>query len=267
MNIGWLNQIGHVTKRNSPAILSGAAIAGVIITAALAIRATPSAVKNIEDAREKKTWIKAGEEEVAVTIHDHADLSVIEVVKATWMDYLPAGLAGAATIACIAGANKIGMQRNAALVAAYTLVDRQMRDYKDYVVDAIGSGKEEKIREKVAQKQIEATALPSKEIILASGSDQLCFESYTGRYFRSDIEKIRRAENEINFRISNDMYASLNEFGDEIGLEHTDVGDEVGWNVEHRVKLAFTSHLHPDGIPCLAFSYLNNPRADFGKCF
>jgi uncharacterized protein DUF6353 len=267
MNIEWLNQIGQVTRRNSPAILSGAAIAGVIITAALAIRATPKAMASIADAREKKTWDKAGEEQVAVTIHDHAELTVLETIKATWMDFLPTGLAGAATIACIAGANKIGMQRNAALVAAYTLVDRQMRDYKDYVVDAIGAGKEEKIREAVAQKQIETTALPSKEIILASGSDQLCFEAYTGRYFRSDIEKIRRAENEINFRIGNDMYASLNEFGDEIGLEHTDVGDEVGWNIENRVKIAFTSHLHPDGMPCLAFSYLNNPRPDYGKCF
>jgi hypothetical protein len=267
MNIEWLNQLGHITKRNSPAILSGAAIAGVIITAALAIRATPKALVSIADAEEKKLWRNAGEEEVAVTIHDNADLTKIEVVQAAWIHYLPAAVAGAATIACIAGANKIGMQRNAALVAAYTLVDRQMREYKDNVVEAISSGKEEKIREAVAQKQIESTPLPSKEIILASGSEQLCFESYTGRYFRSDIEKIRRAENEINFRIGNDMYASLNEFGDEVGLEHTDVGDEVGWNIENRVKIAFTSHLHPDGIPCLAFSYLNNPRPDYGKCF
>jgi Family of unknown function (DUF6353) len=267
MNIEWLNQLGHVTKRNSPAILSGAAIAGVIITAALAVRATPRAVESIADTKDKKIYDRADQEQIAVTTHDQANLSILEVIKATWVHYLPAGVAGAATIACIAGANKIGMQRNAALVAAYTLVDRQMREYKDHVVDAIGAGKEEKIREVVAQKQIESTPLPSKEIILASGSDTLCFETYTGRYFRSDIEKIRRAENEINFRIGNDMYASLNEFGDEIGLEHTDVGDEVGWNIEHRVKIAFTSHLHPDGIPCLAFSYLNNPRPDYGKCF
>lgn len=263
-----LSNVAQFGKRNSPAILSGAAIAGVIITAALAVKATPRAIKSVEDAREKKTWREAGEEQVAVTIHDHADMSAVEVVKAAWKHYIPAGLAAAATITCIAGSNKIGAQRNAALVAAYTLVDTSFREYKDKVLEEFGAGKEEKIREKVAQDRIDNAPPPSKEVILATGSDQLCYEMYTGRYFRCDVEKVRRAENDVNARmLDGDMCASLNEFCDAIGLEHTEVGNEVGWNVDNRVRIAFTAHLNPDGIPCLAIGYVNNPRADFGKCF
>lgn len=266
MDTAWLNRIVQFGKQNSPAILSGVAIGGVIGTAILAAKATPKAQRAILELQESKY------DEAGPLLKDQDEIRMInpkpmEIVKATWKHYIPAGLSGIATIACIAGANKIGTQRNAALIAAYTLVDSSFREYKDKVLEEIGVGKEEKIREAVAQKQIEQAGSPSREVILATGSDQLCFEAWTGRYFRGDIEKIRRAENEINHRIGQDMYASLNEFYDEIGLEHTDAGDEIGWNVENRVKLAFTSHLHPDGIPCLAFSYLNNPRADFGKCF
>jgi hypothetical protein len=267
MDTQWLNRIIQFGKQNSPAILSGVAIGGVIGTAILAVKATPKAQRAILELQESKY------DEAGPLLKDQDEIRMMnpkpmEIVKATWKFYIPAGLSGIATIACIAGANKIGTQRNAALVAAYTLVDTSFREYKDKVLEEIGVGKEEKVREKVAQAQIEKAGSPSREVILATGSDQLCFEAWTGRYFRCDIEKIRRAENDINQRmLEGDMCAALNELYDQIGLEHTDAGNLVGWNVDNRVRIAFTSHLHPDGIPCLAFSYINDPRADFGKCF
>lgn len=269
MDIQWLNNIGRFAQRNSPAILSGVAIGGVIGTAILAVKATPKAQRAILEERDR--WY--AETADGMTLEDRDKIAnrkftPMETVKVTWKYYIPAGLSAAATIACIAGANKIGTQRNAALVAAYTLVDTSFREYKDKVLEEIGAGKEEKVREKVAQAKIEQAGTPPREVILATGSDQLCFEAWTGRYFRGDIEKIRRAENDINQRmLEGDMCAALNELYDQIGLEHTDSGGVVGWNVDNRVRIAFTSHLHPDGIPCLAFSYLNEPRADFGKCF
>lgn len=262
----FANDISEFAKRNSPAILSGVAIAGVVTTAILAVRGTPKAIKAISNVKDEK----AAEAGPLLKDQDTArstKLPPMEIFKATWKFYIPAGVTGAITIACIVASNKIETNRNAALVAAYALADNTFREYKDKVLEELGPKKEEAIQEKVAAAQIEKAGSPSKEIILSSGSDVLCFEAWTGRYFRSDADKIRHAEVETNFRIGNDMYASLNEFYDELNLEHTEEGEVVGWNMDNRVKLAITSHLHPDGIPALAFSYVNNPRADFGKCF
>lgn len=267
MDVQWLNNVGHAARRNSPAILSGAAIAGVIITTVLAVRATPAAVEKIADARDKKVYDKADAEQVAVKTSDFTELSIMETVKAAWMCYIPAGLAGMATIACIGGANKIGMQRNAALIAAYTLVDNSFKEYKEQVVEAIGDKKEEKVREAIMQRRIDEGPEENRQVIILGEGDQLCYDKFSGRYFRSDAESIRRAENEINFRIVNDMYAALNEFYDQVGLEHIDAGDQVGWNLDHRCKLAFTSHLSPEGRPCLAVDFTGGPVAKYGDCF
>jgi hypothetical protein len=172
-----------------------------------------------------------------------------------------------ATIACIAGSNKIGMQRNAALVAAYTLVDNSFKEYKEQVVEAIGDKKEEQIREKIIQQRIDEGPAENRQVIILGEGDQLCYDKFSGRYFRSDAESIRRAENEINYRLVTDMCAALNEFYDQVGLEHIDAGDQVGWNLDHRCKLAFTSHLSPEGRPCLAVDFTGGPVAKYGDCF
>ena len=49
----WLKTISQFTKDNSPAILSGIAVAGVIGTAILAVRATPKAIKRLEEKKEE----------------------------------------------------------------------------------------------------------------------------------------------------------------------------------------------------------------------
>ena len=129
----WLKTISQFTKDNSPAILSGIAVAGVIGTAILAVRATPKAIKRLEEKKEE------GNPAILKT----------EVLEATWPYFVPAALTGAATIACIIGATKIGAKRNAALLAAYTLVDQGFREYKDHVLEEIGEAKEQKIHDKV----------------------------------------------------------------------------------------------------------------------
>ena len=95
----------------------------------------------------------------------------------------------------------------------------------------------------------------------------MCYDMLTDRYFRSDIEKIRRAENEINRAIIHDMYASQNDFYALIGLGDCVAGQELGWNMEHYLRLIFTSHLSPEGIPCLAINYEFMPVAKYGQVF
>lgn len=250
---------------NSTSILSGLACAGVVATVALAVRATPKAVNKINLLRDEKA-AEAGpllEDQDAARNEDPA---LIEIVKVVWKDYLPAGISGVATVACIVGANKIGLKRNAALLGAYTLVDGAFREYKDEVLKVIGTKKEDEIRANISQKQVDENPPVLKEIIITGGGDQMCYDTLTGRYFRSDIEKIRRAENEINARVLNDLYATQNEFYRLIGLPDVAVGEELGWCVDNRVDLIITSHLsEPDGLPCIAIEYRSLPRAGYGN--
>jgi Family of unknown function (DUF6353) len=249
MKARWLRHLGQFTSQNSPVILSGIAVGGVIATAVLAVKATPKAMKSLEKLEGENP-------------------STLEKAEKVWKFYVPAGLSGAATIACIIGANTIGMKRNAALVAAYTLVDSTFREYKDHVIAEIGDQKERKIHDKIMTDRLENNPPDSTQVIVVSGGDQLCYDSLTGRYFKSDIEKIRRAENEINRRILNDMYAAQNEFYDLVGLPYTTIGDELGWNIDCMVDLRFTSHLREDtGEPCLAIGYNRLPIKDYGKVF
>ncbi len=247
MDTTWLTNVGKYIQQNSPTILSGVAVGGVITTAVLAVKATPKALVRIDNLEQ-----------------DH-DATKAEVVRATWKFYIPAGLAGAATIGCIIGANTIGSKRNAALLAAYSLVDQTFREYKDQVFKQLGEAKERKIHDAAVIERMEKNPPKDGQVLVFGGGDQLCFDTLTGRYWRSDIEQIRRAENEVNHRILADMYCSQNEFYELIGLEPVLVGDELGWNIDHRMELIFTSHLNPEGVPCLAVGYKQLPFREYGK--
>lgn len=252
MKSKWLNTLVQATKQYSPEILSGLAIAGVVGTAVLAVRATPGAIDHIEEVRD---------EDPGKVVFKR------QVVAIAWKHYVPAAISGAVTIGCIVGATRIGSRRNAALVAGAALADRAFNDYKEEVRELIGERKELEVREKTAQKQIDDNP-PSKEILMVlQDKEQLCYDTLTGRYFRSDIETIRRAENEINHRVIQDMWCSHNEFYELIGLPDVRAGEELGWNMDHLMSLIFTSHLSPEGVPCLAIGYQILPKASYGKVF
>lgn len=255
----WLRQTGRIFKSNSPTILSGVAVAGVAVTVFLAIKATPKAEREIGDAYAEKKL--TGEKET------DPELTRLEIAQATWKVYVPTAVSGFATMACIIGANQIGLRRNAALLGAYTLADTAFREYKEEVVAQLGNAKARKIHDEVAKKQIENHPVTDGQVIITGGGEQLCYDSLTGRYFRSDIEKIRQAQNEINRRmVGGDMYASLNEFYALLGLASTVVGDELGFNLDHFVDIVFTSHLSEEnGTPCLAVGWAKLPVADYGK--
>jgi hypothetical protein len=254
----WLRRAGQSMNQSSPTILSGLAVGGVIATAILAAKASPRACEKIKEARDKwvgsDSWVEG---EV---------FPLTEKVKACWKVYIPAAISGAATVGCVVGANQVGMRRNAALVGAYTLADTALREYKDEVLNQIGVAKERKVTEAVAKNQIDDRPVSSTQVIITKGGENLCYDSLTGRYFKSDIETIRQSENEINRRIvGGDMYASQNEFYGLLGLADVTIGDELGWNLENFIELIFSSHLADDGQPCLAMGYARLPRRDYGK--
>lgn len=260
----WLRRANRSVTENSTTILSSLAVAGVVATAALAVRATPAAMEKIRKLRDDKA-AEAGPllEDQDTARNDTPP--VLDVIKVTWRDFLPAGLVGTATIMCIVGSNKIGLRRSAALMSAYSLAETAFSQYKDEVLEQLGKNKEQKIRDGVAAKNVDRNPVNEQDVVVTAGGDQLCYESLTGRYFLSDMETIRRAENDLKQHILLNMFADHNELYSLLGLEPVTIGDALGWNIEHMPEFSFTSHISADGRPTIVLGYVLLPKVDYLK--
>ena len=250
--------LGKAARKHSPEILTGIGIAGMLSTTILAVRATPKALMLIEEKKREKKF--AGEQ---------PELTKVEIMKTAWKPYIPAAVTGVASVACLVGASSVNARRNAALAAAYALSETTLADYKEKVVETIGEKKAQAVDDAVAKDQIEKNP-PSKNTVIATDKGEtLCYDSISGRYFKSDIEHIRRSVNNLNERLLFDTHISLNEYYDEIGLEEIyPLGDALGWTVDPDsankglIELKFDSQL-AEGTPCLVVKFQNAPRYDY----
>ena len=255
-----------VSKR-SPEILTGLGIAGMISTTVLAVRATPKALRLIENEKLNRLR-KHINDDVSENDSDYKNLVLkpIDVVKVAWKPYIPAAITGVASISCIIGASSVHAKRNAAIAAAYNLSQTALTEYKEKVVETIGEKKEQAIKDKIAKKKVEKDPVTKSEVIVTGKGNTLCYDAWKGGYFYSDIDKIKSAVNELNRRMLNEMYVSLNDFYSELGLKHTGQGDDLGWNIDDGlIELDFSSQITDDGRPCLVIGYLVAPRYDYSK--
>lgn len=233
-------------KKHSPEILTGVGIAGMVITTISAVRVTPKALRII-DERE---------------IKDGKRLTTGEVVKATWKCYLPSAITGVASIGCIIGASSISAKKNAALAAAYAISVQDLSDYQKKALEVVGEKKERVIRDEIAKDKLEAAHVQDRPPVITGHGETLCFEPLTNTPFKSDIETIRRAENNLNKRMRDDMTISVNDFLMELGLEPCDeaIGDGMGWDIDKGyIEINYTSRLL-DGVPYMVLAHTNPPR-------
>lgn len=261
----FFKDIGEMVSRRSPEILVGIGIAGMCTTVVLAVKATPKALELIEDEKDRQNYELRKEAKNNDCI-EISQLKPIDVVKAAWKPYIPAAVTGACSIACIIGASSKYARRNAAIATAYKLSETAFAEYKDKVVETIGKQKEKTVQDKVAKDKIEKNPVTKNEVIITERGNTLCYDTISGRYFRSDIESIKKAVNELNRQMLSDMYISLSEFYDEIGLSHIKNSDEIGWNLDGGlIDITFSSQLANDGTPCVVVDYLVAPKHNFSN--
>lgn len=240
----------RVLTKYSPGILTGIGIAGMIGATFMAVKATPKALYLIETKKE--------ESEVE-------ELTPVETIKTCWKCYIPATLTTVASTACLIGASTVSAKRNAALATAYSISEAALREYQEKVVEVVGEKKEKAVRDAVAKDQIERDPVTKSEVVIIdSNSNTLCYEPLSGRYFKSTIDKIKKAEIKLDRQMIQEMYVSLNDFYWEIGLDGTDLGDKMGWNLSKGyMDLSFSSQLADDGTPCAVIVYGIPPVYDY----
>ena len=266
----FFNTVKDGTIKHSPEILTGVGIAGMITTTVLAVKATPKALRLIDD-KKMEVFDNLDPKDVPENNTDYTDVSLtpIEVVKTAWKPYIPSVVTGVAAITCLIGASSVNAKRNAALATAYELSKTALIEYKEKVIETVGEKKEEVIREKVAQKKVDEKPVTNSEVIVAGSGEVLFLEPASMRYFKSDLETIRGIINDLNERMITGMegYISLTDFYNEIGLSHTSTSDYMGWNLyrDGQIKVNFPAAKTEKGEPCLVLDYHIEPRYDYSK--
>lgn len=250
----FFKSVSSTLSKHSPEILTGIGIAGMVTTTVLAVKATPKALKLIEEVKKEKGT---------------DDLTALETVKTTWKCYIPAAVTGASSIACLIGASRVSLKRNAALATAYKLSETALSEYKEKVIETIGEKKERAVREKIDKDHVDKNPVSKSEVIITKKGSTLMLDYYSGRYFESDIDQVNKAFNQLNGMLLRGDYVSLNDLYDELGIDHTGTGEIVGWNVMRTghdlIQVQTSAQIADDGRPCIVVSCEPSPYHDYSN--
>ncbi len=263
--MNWLKKIGYRFRKCSPEILLGLGIVGMVTTTVMAVKSTPKALSILDEALDTKCQEEYGES-MSPACFDiiycfREEFGTKELIKATWKCYIPATAIGVTSICCLIGAGSKNFRKKAALEAAYGISVATMSEYQNKVVEAIGEKKEKVIRDAIAKDKLEQNPVANNTVILTGNGGTLCYDIISGRYFRTDIETVRRIANELNSSLLRDMYVCLNDFYSAVGMEEIKLGNEMGWNVEDGlIDLEFSSQLSSDNEPCLVIDFRPQAR-------
>jgi hypothetical protein len=229
-------QVEKLVTQNSTSILTALGISGGITTTVLSAKAGYKSALIIE----------AYEQEYGLLVTRR------EKIELVWKYYIPAAISGGVSIASIIASTKISSRKTAAITAAYSLSEKAFLEYKDKVTETLGDKKEKKIRDEIAQDRVSSN--PPSSVVIGSGPI-LCCDLFTGRYFNSDMETLRKAQNDINAYLMRHDRAALSHFYDMVGLPHTSHSWDVGWTSDKLLELEFSTVLSEDKKPCLAFEF------------
>lgn len=267
--ISFLEKAENFTKKNSPAILTGAAIVGVLSTAYSAYKAGLRADKILEVYRADMKDCHPKDKEAKRAVVGETAKKLIPVVA-------PPVIMGAATISCIVGSHSVSSRRIAALSAAYSLSESTVKNLNNKMEEILGEKKTRAIKDAVMKDKLHADAekdrktLSDNNFVIPGDGTVLCKDLYSGRLFYSNAEKIKQAIAKCSYDIVSDMWISLNDFYYEINspqLEPIPMGEDLGWNIDDtnagKLPITLTALLTDDGKPCLCVDYDIGIRSDF----
>lgn len=248
--------------KNAPTILTMTGITAMASSTYWAVKATPKALALKEKAeveKNKKAGTFKGDK-----VNDWIPLTKVEIVQTCWRCYAPAFITGVLGAACLIGANSMNLRKNAALAAAYALSETNFKEYREKTLEEVGEKKEEKIRNAVAEEKITKNPVNTSTVLETGNGDTLCYDAICGRYFKSSIEKLKSALNELNMELVQDGYVSLNQYYDLIGLPDGMLGDDLGWSINDNhstVQLDLSAQLTKDEAqtPCMVVAFKYGP--------
>lgn len=235
-------------KKNSPAIMFGVGVVGVVGTVVLASRATLKLEAAIDEseANVKKAeylWENGHEGKPFYTDEGefHKDLMVAKIKGTINIAklYAPAVIVGTLAVGCLTGAHVTLQRRNGALMLAYAGMEKAYREYENRVKKELGEDRARELKFGVEEREIYSEGKKGEPIVTrvktAKGGDHpysvffgpgnSCWNP-TPEY---NIAFLRAQQNYWNDQLAVKGYVLLNDVYDALGLERTSAGAVVGW--------------------------------------
>lgn len=253
----------RIINQNSPTILTGIAVLGIVGIVVTTVKATPKALEILEEKQKKLEEL----EERQKTKNDETEFDYKKEKRIALLDtglklaktYCPVIIISGLTIAAVIFANRINIKRLATVASLYSASDSALKEWKNKTLETVGKSKEAEINGKVNDESLLKHPLDRSNVVITGNGETLCYDKMSGRYFKSDAEYIRKIMNDFNFQLHNEFVLSLNEFYEMLGLDSIDLAEDIGWNANNPLEVRFDSRLASNGSPCLVLDYYVKP--------
>lgn len=260
--IKFATKTGNFLVKNSPHIFTGLAVAGVVGTIALVIKAQHEAddiVTEEESVRIVDCENDHNNEYQPVTFKDR--------IKMTWKCYIPATISGVSTIGFIIASDTINTKRMTALSALYAASQKALEEYKENVKEVVDNKTLKEINKRDIEKTIESNPWPIDDSFIPRvGRGTLrCIESITGKQFYGDPAWIEDAKNRFNSRLNIEYQLTVNDWIDDyLGIgTGGEILNCVGFNSHELLDLSIDYITASDGYPIAKIRYNTEPRYSY----
>lgn len=232
-------------QKNSPHLLFGVGVVGVVATAVLASKATLKLDEVLNDTQKDlemaKLVLEDNSDNERYTEDDYTkDVLLIQVKGAVKVAklYAPALIAGGLSVAALTGSHVILTQRNLAVTAAYAALEKGYREYQQRVINELGEDRERELRYETVEKSTKTTVdgkSKTTKSLVPSGEHSMYarfFDEYnknwcqTPEYNRMFLQSQQNWANEL---LKARGHVFLNEVYDMLGLDRSKAGQVVGW--------------------------------------
>lgn len=156
-----------------------------------------------------------------------------EKFKETWKCYVPVMISGVLTLVCIVTSQYISRKEIAGLAASLGVLAANRDNLEKAIKEKYGEDALVELREKILPfKKPEVKGGKTEDRFpaeLTGKGDLLCYEGYSGRWFRSSEEAVKEAEEEYNLRFKDGDYLSFNDLYELLGIKSSSFGNKFGY--------------------------------------
>lgn len=240
-------------KKHSPEILVVAGIAGTVVSAVLACKATTKVAEILDETKGTLDTIHEGMETGAINGQEYTTedgkKDTVVVYAQTGMKlaklYGPAIILGTLSITSILASNNILRKRNVALGAAYAAIDKSFKEYRGRVIERFGEQVDTELKYGIKAKKFEEIEVDpetgkekkvKKTVIVADPNLQsdyaVYFDSKSRNYETNpDYNRmfLKAQQAFANDKLQTRGHLFLNEVLDDLDLPRIPAGQIVGW--------------------------------------
>jgi hypothetical protein len=240
-------------KKHSPEILVVAGIAGTVVSAVLACKATTKVAEILDETKGTLDTIHEGMETGAINGQEYTTedgkKDTVVVYAQTGMKlaklYGPAIILGTLSITSILASNNILRKRNVALGAAYAAINKSFKEYRGRVIERFGEQVDTELKYGIKAKKFEEIEVDpetgkekkvKKTVMVADPNLQsdyaVYFDSKSRNYETNpDYNRmfLKAQQAFANDKLQTRGHLFLNEVLDDLDLPRTPAGQIVGW--------------------------------------